>query len=508
MAFQTSMPSSLYNAAQVRELDRRAIEDFGIPGITLMKRAGQALFAEILQRWPEASHLSIFCGAGNNGGDGYIVAALACQKNIAVTLIETRQPQQDNTQSDAGKAREYALQQGVVPVPAENWLVDADFTEGSIIIDALLGTGFKGALRQPFADLIAHINDTQLPVVAADIPSGLSADSGLVLEQAVQADLTLTFIGMKIGLFTGQGRSYSGDIVFADLQVPPQVYDALPLAQLLDYDTLYARFEHDHPRALSNHKGHHGHLVVVGGDQGFAGAALMAAEAAVRLGAGLVSVITRSENSAAYAARLPEVMVCDASNVEQVEALMGKASAVVIGPGLGTKAWGQKLLQRILESELPTLLDADALNLLSSGRFDHKLPLKNGLITPHPGEASRLLNMTTQAVNQDRVQAVEKLQKAVASVALLKGSGTLIRSESELALCPYGNPGMGSGGMGDVLSGIIGSLMAQGVESWEAAKLGACLHAYAADRLAVEEGMRGLLATDLIAEARSLVNGF
>lgn len=506
----SSQYANLYNAEQARELDRYAIEEFGIPGIVLMKRAGQAILNEILDVWPESSHLTIFCGPGNNGGDGYIVAGLAKQKNIAVSLIETSG---SSASGDAELARNFAITEGAQPVDADEWLKAPDFIEGAIIVDALLGTGFSGELRAPYAELITHINQSGLSVVSADIPSGLSADTGAVGEPAVEADLTITFIGSKIGLFTGQGRAYSGDIVFDDLGIPADVYENVqPLAEILDFDDLLERLPQ---RSETNHKGSHGHVLIVGGDLGFAGAPLMAAEAAARIGAGLVSVVTRLAHCAAINSRIPEVMVSNASDTQRFQELLSKATVIVVGPGLGMDAWGQKLLQSVLAANKPMVIDADALNMIAAGLFGSglsNLELDSSVITPHPGEASRLLGITTQEINQNRIAAVKQLQKSFGSTALLKGSGTLICSEvcgsQQLNVCPYGNPGMGSGGMGDVLSGIIGGLMAQGMVANEAARLGACVHACAADILSESEGERGLLATDLIDEVRRLLNGF
>lgn len=523
MGFQSGSPLSssafsdlrflnLYNAGQVRELDRVAIEDFGVPGIVLMKRAGQAIMGEILERFSDQkralSHLLIFCGPGNNGGDGYIVAGLAKQKNIEVSLIETAG---ETVSGDAKRARDFALSQGVAAIDASQWLQNpedspANFSEakGAAIVDALLGTGFSGELRAPYAALIASINQSGLPVFAADIPSGLCANTGAVTDQVVRAEVTVTFIGMKIGLLTGQGRNFSGDIVFDDLEVASEIYGtSQPVATLLDYDLLIEQFPE---RDEANHKGHHGHVVVVGGDQSFGGAPLMAASAAARVGTGLVSVVTREEHRTAILARQPELMVCNADDMSRVQALLKKADVIVVGPGLGTDVWGQKLLQSVLRVDKPVVADADALNIIASGKLQSCLPLTDSVITPHPREAGRLLGLDAEEINQNRVSAVETLQKRFAAVALLKGSGTLI-CDGGISLCPYGNPGMGTGGMGDVLSGIIGGLMAQGLPPNQSAKLGACLHAYAADLLAEERGQIGLMATDILDEVRRLING-
>ena len=518
--------ANLYTAEQVRELDRFAIEQEGIPGILLMKRAGQAILDIALDSWPElktARHkLIIFSGTGNNGGDGYIVAGLAKQKNIDSIIVEVSP---DKVKNDAKRARDFALEQGVETVNASEWLkntpsIDTAINKETVLVDALLGTGFKSELRPLYHQLIKKINQSGQPVISADIPSGLLADTGAVSELAIEADVTVTFIGAKLGLFTGQGRAYCGDIIFDNLDLSSDIYEDIePTAKILDLDELLEELPQ---RSLTNHKGSHGHVLIVGGclngGLSFGGAPVMAAEAAARVGTGLVSVVTRPEHRAAINARIPEVMVCDATDIQTVNRLLDKATTIVIGPGLGTDAWGQKLLQWVLAAGKPMVVDADALNLIASTNIGKDLDLNGSLITPHPGEASRLLGRATQDVNRDRLASVRQLQQKFGCTVLLKGSGTLISSNADqsdnlkgdnrLFLCPYGNPGMGSGGMGDVLSGVIGGLMAQGMSSNQAAKLGACVHAYAADMLAEKEGLRGILATDLIAEIRRLINEF
>lgn len=507
MAFhQPSLPkfsiaaANIYMAEQVRELDRRAIQEQGVAGISLMKRAGQALFDRVFIDWPTTGHLTVFCGPGNNGGDGYVVAALAAREKMPVMLVETSP---DKVSGDARRARDFALAMGVEPVAAKEWLKTPVFAETSIIVDALLGTGFSGSLRKPFADLICLINQSGLPVVSADIPSGLHADTGYVENEAVRADSTVTFIGNKPGLYTGQGRAYSGDIHFDDLEVPADVYAGIePLASMLDLETELTNLP---PRAADAHKGSNGHLLIIGGDHGFAGAPLMAAKAAMRTGAGLVSVATRPEHIAAFVGACPEVMTFDAQSAV-FEQVLDKAGVLVVGPGLGNSAWGERLLQQTLASGKPMVLDADALNLIAEYTPRNVRIGKNSVITPHPGEAGKLLNKTAAEINRDRPAAVKALAKRYRSTSLLKGSGTLVKGEMGMGLCPYGNPGMASGGMGDVLSGIIGGLMAQGLSAEKAARLGVCVHAKSADILAGNEGQRGLLATDLINQARRLLN--
>ncbi|MDG2412819.1 MAG: NAD(P)H-hydrate dehydratase, partial [Halioglobus sp.] len=334
-----------------------------------------------------------------------------------------------------------------------------------------------------------------------DIPSGICSDTGRVLGDAVRADLTVTFIGMKRGLFTFEAPEYTGAVQFADLGVPASVYQSTDgNCARLDLAALLERLP---ARALTTHKGHCGTVLVVGGDYGMAGAAAMAAEAALRCGAGLVSVATRPEHVAALVARAPEAMPRGVSSDEEFTPLLEAADVLVAGPGLGDSAWSRQLLHRSLASGKPVLLDADALTMRAKGVVEDS-GAGPRIMTPHPGEAARLLGTTAAVVQADRFAAIEELQARYSATVVLKGNGSLIADREQTLLCDYGNPGMASGGMGDVLSGVIGSLWAQGLTTIEAAALGTCLHGAAAD-IAAEEGQRGLLATDLLPRLRALL---
>ena len=521
-----SLPENLYTASQVRSLDDLAIREQGIPGLILMKRAGRALLVSAQAHWADINQLAIFCGSGNNGGDGYMVGALAIERGYVVQLIETSP---ERLRGDALRAREFALSAGIVPQHADQWLRQPELCAQTLVIDALLGIGFAGVVRPLFERLIETINHSSAPVLSVDIPSGLNADTGAMGGNAVRADRTLTFIGAKLGLFTGSGRACAGEIDFDALGIDSSLYNRLvPAANKL---SLSKCLQHLPARRMDDHKGKFGSVVVIGGDRGFGGAALMAAQAAARMGAGRVSVVTRAEHIPAFLSRCPELMVIDAANLLVYRQLLSQASVLVVGPGLGTEAWGQRLLLEALDSNKPMVVDADALNLLGTGRFDKYLPRPDWITTPHPGEAARLLSCTTAEVNANRPGALIELRGKLGGVQLLKGSGTLILSDSqnsaddtarnpgqiampdvesgvgELSLCAYGNPGMASGGMGDVLAGILGALVAQGMPHLAAANLGSCLHARAADQLAERFGPRGLLAADLIDVARTLLNG-
>ena len=489
---------NLYTAAQSRELDRLTIEGEGIAGIRLMARAGRAALQALLMRWPQVECLHIFCGAGNNGGDGYIVAELAQQRGIPVHLYQLPAP--DRITGDAALARQRALAAGVTI----NQLGDAlPPLTGGVVIDALLGTGISGAVREPYAAVITHINASQLPVVALDIPSGLCSDTGSVLGVAVVADLTVTFIGRKQGLYTASGPEHCGPVEYADLKVPAAVFAQVPAAvRVMNLDQVLSAMP---PRPLNSHKGMFGNVLVVGGDTGMGGAALMAGEAAARCGAGLVSVATRAEHVAAIITRRPEIMARGVQVPADMESLLQRATVVAVGPGLGNTPWSEQMFCAASLSAVPQVLDADALTLLAGGRLLEVQPRADRVITPHPGEAARLLGISTAAVQADRFAAARALQQRYGGVVVLKGVGSLVCDEQSLWLSPYGNPGMASGGMGDVLTGVIAALLGQGLSPAAAACAGVCLHGRAAD-LAAQEGGRGLLATDLLPQLRALVD--
>ncbi len=487
---------NLYTAAQTRALDHCAIHEHHIPGITLMSRAAEAAFRYLLETWPAPECLQVLCGTGNNGGDGFLIADLAHKRGIAVTVVQLGDARKIS--GDALLARQQALANGVTIVP----FGDAVLESAGVIVDAMLGTGLTGEVRGDYVTAISAINACGVPVLAVDIPSGLCSDTGRVLGVAVRADLTVTFIGLKRGLFTQQAPDYTGVVQLSDLGVPPEVYAAiLADCSRLELEPLLERLP---PRPATAHKGLYGTVLIVGGDYGMAGAVALAAEAALRCGAGLVQVATRPKHVAALVARTPEVMPLGVSSGGAMTPMLAGADVVVIGPGLGQSPWSIELLQLVLACGKPLVLDADALNLLAAGRIVDASAGTQRVLTPHPGEAARLLCCTTAEVQADRFAAVSALQQRYGGVIVLKGNGSLVTGGDDILLSDYGNPGMASGGMGDVLSGVIGALLAQHLPSIEAAALGVCLHGAAAD-IAAGEGQRGLAASDLIPHLRALL---
>ncbi len=488
-----NLPLALYSAVQVRELDARLIAA-GTPGFELMSRAAHAIWRALRRHWPDAGVVTVLAGRGNNAGDGYLVAALARRAGWRVRLWAVGDPAQ--LQGDAASARDEALAAGVLVEPWGECAV----LEG-VVVDALLGTGLRGTVREPYAQAIGLVNGSGLPVLAVDIPSGLCADTGQVLGVAVRAQLTVTLIGLKLGLLTGVAADWVGELQFDDLQADPalvavQACSAQRLAGI-NLPRLAAR-----PRSV--HKGQLGHVLVVGGERGFAGAALLAAQSALRGGAGMVSLATRGEHLAAAQSRVPEVMSAAVASANQLLVLGAAASVWVVGPGLGQGAWGRSLLSAAASataSAAAQVWDADALNLLAVGAAD--LPA-HAVITPHPGEAARLLGLSAAAVQADRPAAAQALARRYRAVCVLKGAGTLIADpDGRLLLCERGHPVMAGAGLGDVLAGLIGALLAQGVAPWPAASLAVWLHAVAGERLA-EQGS-GLAASDLCAAIRQLM---
>ena len=485
-----TLPSTLYTAAQVREIDARLIAA-GTPGFDLMQRAAHAAWRALRRRWPDADRLTVLAGRGNNAGDGYLIAVLAQRAGWKVKVLAVGDPQM--LQGDAALAFGEARQAGVA---VEAWREDAALQ--GVLVDALLGTGISGEVREPYAAAVSAINASGLPVMAVDLPSGLCADTGHVLGCAVRADLSVSFIGLKPGLFTGEGPDRVGRLVFDDLQASSEI---LALTAAVGTRLCESTLPRLAPRSPTAHKGSFGQVLVIGGDLGTGGAALLSAEAALRCGAGMVSLATRPQHVTASLVRRPEIMCHGVESTYALTDLVERADVLVVGPGLGQAPWGRSLISLAPLRDVPQVWDADALNLLAAQAVE--LPA-NALITPHPGEAARLLNTTVAQIQADRPRAVRELAARYRCVALLKGAGTLIASpDGRLALCNQGHPAMASAGLGDVLAGVAGAMLAQGLAPFEAACLATWLHARAGERLG-RQG-RGLAASDLLAEIRLLL---
>ncbi len=455
---------------------------------SLMEHAGQAVFVALRQRWPEARLLWIFCGRGNNGGDGYVVARLARAAGYKVRVVALGEPACDQP---AWQARQAWLAEG-----GQETALAALQGEPDVAVDALLGSGPRTALTGAVLEHVEFLNRLAAPVLAVDVPTGLQADSGCRLGVAVKASLTLCLIGLKPGLVTGAAVDLVGELQLAGLDGGRELAEGgAPLGWAQNYASVCRRLE---PRARASHKGDCGRVLLVGGGPGMPGAIRLAGEASLRSGAGLVRVHCHVDNRLAVAAGRPELML----GSDHGPAELDWATIRVLGPGLGHSDWAEEQWQAVMAQPGPLVLDADGLNRLA------REPRRRDdwILTPHPGEAARLLGWTTARVEADRYAAVRALQQTFGGVVLLKGAGTLIFDGESLSVCREGNPGMASGGMGDLLSGIIAALWAQGLSAVDAALVGACLHGEAADRAAAAAGERGLLASDLLPWIHTLCN--
>ncbi|THB72130.1 MAG: NAD(P)H-hydrate dehydratase [Gammaproteobacteria bacterium] len=485
----------LYRADQVRELDKLAINKHGIPGFSLMKRAGVAAFVAARDKWPGIKKVLVVCGTGNNGGDGFVVAKLFKDVKVNPTVLLLGEFEQ--IKGDAKRAAEEFIEAGG-EIYSE---LEEGINEFELIVDALLGTGLERDLEGHFAEVVSAINQSHAKVIAIDIPSGINSDTGAIMGCAVHADVTTTYIGKKQGLYTGDGAEYTGEVIFDDLAVPADVYCLSPSSYLHNEDLRYDNLK---PRNRNAHKGDHGHVLVIGGDIGMSGAVRMAGQAALRVGAGLATVATRPEHAYMVNSGRPELMCYGVETKDELQELMARASVIILGPGLGQSEWSRVMYAEAVDSVLPKIIDADALNILAE--VNNPQPFHDQtVITPHPGEAARLLGKTNLEIQKDRFYAADELEKRYGAAVVLKGVGTIITSQGQFNVCQYGNPGMATAGMGDVLSGVIAGLMAQNIKADIAANLGVYMHAKAGD-VASQSGERGMVAADLFQPLRRLSN--
>jgi NAD(P)H-hydrate epimerase len=484
----------LYRPAQVRAMDELAIESLGVPAAELMERAGAAAWRVLQQRWPTARVVGVACGPGNNGGDGYVLARLARAAGCQVRVLSP--PGATPRTASARQALAQWRAVGGSVAGFDGLLPDVD-----LWVDALYGIGLSRPPNEAARAMIERINGSRVPVLALDVPSGLDADTGHAAGAAVRATVTVSFIGAKRGLYTGMARDLDGEVLLDRLDLKIGAFDdILPAAWLCRPEGL-ARWLA--PRHANAHKGEHGHVLCIGGEEGMGGAVRLCAEGALRTGVGLASVGTRRSGVAALVAARPEAMTHAVEDVEALAPLLARATVLAVGPGLGQGEWGRALYDAAVASGKPVVLDADALNLLALQ--PRRLP--QAILTPHPGEAARLLGREKPEIQADRFDAAEALAQRFGCVVVLKGAGTIVAAPGEIpAVIDAGNPGMATGGMGDVLSGVIAALMAQGLPAFQAATAGALLHSAAGDAAARVGGERGLLPSDLFPHLRRMAN--
>jgi NAD(P)H-hydrate epimerase len=494
------LPPNLYTAAQARALDRHAIDKLHIPGYALMRRAGEAAFQVLRQAWPAARRIAVLCGGGNNGGDGYVVARLAREAGLDARVLALTDPAA--LKGDARQAREDCAAAGVaVEAFDAAALADAD-----VLVDGLFGTGLDRPLEGAARRCIDAVAGSARPVLALDLPSGLNADSGAVMGTALRAAHTVTFIGLKLGLFMGEGPERAGEVHFAALLTAEEAASAMaavpPAAQRIAPELLRQVLP---PRPRQSHKGDFGRVLIIGGGPGMPGAVCLAGEACLRAGAGLVTVATHPDNAAAVIAARPELICHGVNTASELHPLLDAADVVALGPGLGVDGWAQALFDCALSMNKPMVIDADGLNLLARAA-SAPAARADRVLTPHPGEAARLLATDTRAIQADRLGMLQRLVQRCGGIVVLKGAGTLVgHAERIPALCDCGNPGMASAGMGDVLTGLTAALLAQIPDPWTAVRAAVLAHALAGDA-AARAGQRGTLAGDVIAQLRTCLN--
>lgn len=502
----------IVTAAQMQALDRRAITEAHIPSLTLMENAGTSVVAAMEQIFGSLAGktVAVLCGKGHNGGDGFVVARLLKRKRVRVQVLLMARV------SDlAGDAmtmyRRFMSAAGASAVLAcpSSAKLQTLLRRSDLIVDALLGTGLSAPITGPYRTAIDCMNDVDRPVTAVDLPSGIHADTGAVLGTAVRATLTVTFALPKLGLYVGPGIDHAGTIRIADIGIPPSYADAV--------DSRISLITGDETRRLlparlpSGHKGTYGHVGIIAGSVGKTGAAALAAKAALRVGAGLVTVATPASVNDTLEAKLLEVMTVPMpetnartlarSGLDRLVTFTNARSAVAIGPGLTTHPETVELIHALITRlEKPSVLDADALNAMA-GRpallAECKVPL---ILTPHPGEMARLEEQATpQSVNADRIGTASRFAQQRGVILVLKGARTVVaHPNGQVAICPTGNPGMATAGTGDALTGIIVGLLAQGLNVWDAARAGTYFHGLAGDLAAASLGSAGMTAGDLI----------
>jgi len=485
---------ALYLSRQIRLCERKAVEELGLTEDDLMTRAGSSAFNTLKTCYNLVRTIAVFCGGGNNAGDGYVLARLAHQHGLTVIVYQYKAV--DDLPPAARHAAVTAIAAGV-PCHGADDAIDGDV---ELIVDGLLGTGLQGNVADGLAHAINLINDSGLPVLALDVPSGLDADTGRVLGVCVRAEVTATFVALKVGMLTLDGPDQCGDIICHNLQLAGCLAKITPAAYQLDAQS-FARLIT--PRRKNSHKGMFGHVLIIGGGPGMPGAVYLAAQAALRVGAGAVSIATRPEHVAGVLPHLPEAMIHAIVDVDDLEPLLAKATVCVVGPGLGEDDWASALFTAAIAAQTPLVIDASALRMLAHNPQHDD----NWVLTPHPGEAASLLACSIADIQSDRCKSAQLIQQQYGGSVILKGVGTIVNTGGkEALLCPAGNPGMASAGMGDVLSGVVGGLLAQGLSLADAATLGVWLHAKAADNAVELHGERGLLASDLMPYLRREIN--
>jgi NAD(P)H-hydrate epimerase len=498
-------------AEQMREMDRLTIQKYGVPSLTLMERAGEAVAKAVLERFerPAKKGVLIVAGKGNNGGDGFVVARLLKKRRIPCEVVLLARKQELSPDAAHNCAAYVKLKGKVTEVTDGSLAILGERTRGKgLLVDAILGTGIKNAVRGFYAEAIALINASGLPVVAVDIPSGLNTDNGTAPGAAIQAEMTVSLGFPKLGQVIYPGLDYVGDLAIADIGIDPRAEEEVsPNIEILTREEIRSLVPIRHP---DTHKGTYGHVLVMAGSRGKTGAAVLACRAAMRSGAGLVTLAAPRLLNDIFASSLVEVMtepLKDGASEEmeplsdsEWHRLLDRKDSLLFGPGIGVNDATRSALCWLLRNlAIPWVIDADGLNNLAL-EVDRLPDAKSApIITPHPGEMARLIGTNTASVNRDRVGIARSFALERRCHVVLKGARTVIATaDGRVFINPTGNAGMASGGMGDVLAGMLAALLGQGLDPEDTMKLGVYLHGFLGDCAAAERGPIGLIASDII----------
>ena len=500
-------------AAEMRRLDHLTINAHGVPSLTLMERAGQSVVDVILKRWTHLAKRGVLvvAGKGNNGGDGLVIARLLKAREVPCEVACVARAEELAPDAAANLERYRSVGGTFTPIPPGGLdSLSRRIRDKGLLVDALLGTGLRSPVEGFLADVVELLNASGIPIVAVDTPSGLDSDRGTALGATVQADVTVTFGFPKIGQAVYPGVVYNGELVVADIGIPREaVTEVAPSVELLDSADIVWFLPR---RADDSHKGTYGHLLVMAGSRGKTGAAVLACRGAMRVGTGLVTLAAPRGLNDILAGALVEPMTEPLGEpgedrwpplgATDWEGLSERKSAVLFGPGVGVGGAAQTTLETLLEHcRLPWLIDADGLNNLAADVSRLREARVPPVLTPHPGEMSRLAGMDTADVNGDRVGIARAFAAENRCYLVLKGARTVIATpDGRVSINPTGNSGMASGGMGDVLAGVVAGFLAQGVPPEDAVRLGVYLHGRTGDRVADERGGVGLIASDLVDE--------
>ncbi len=507
------------DSEKIRNIDRRAIEKYGIPGTVLMENAGRSVVLSMIDRYGslKGKRVSIVAGKGNNGGDGLVIARYLHNFDVKVDVFL---PSKSSEIKGDARINLNILKRSGIPLCEKFSLKELDkyLKHSDIIVDAIFGTGLSSEVKKPFSDVINLINSSGKPVVSVDIPSGISGDTGEVLGIAVKADLTVTFVIPKRGILLFPGAEYAGVVKVADIGIPARVIEEEDIrCNLLSREEIRSLLPERRP---DSHKGLFGHLLVIAGSVGKTGAAAMTGLSALRVGSGLVTIATPASLNNILEVKLTEVMTIplpetDAQSIALsaeniLVKLMPMISAIAIGPGLSVHPETVRLVRRLItKTERPMVIDADALNALA-GYLDilkrSKAPL---ILTPHPGEMARLIGKTSKDVQKDRIRIAQNFAMKHRVYLVLKGARTVFSDpDGNIFINTAGNPGMATAGTGDVLTGIIAGLISQGIDPLSALKSGVHIHGLAGDLALEEFGEMGMVAGDMIAKIPEAIKYF